>query len=76
MTDEHLEKSKLAIESAENIPANRKAELLDLLSKLKPAIAEVSETHYEDARTIAHLVEASAQETILPSPATGLLPFT
>src|SRR5213593_1437882 len=64
MTDEHLEKSKLAIESAENIPANRKAELLDLLSKLKPAIAEVSETHYEDAQSIVRLVEASAQETI------------
>ena len=76
MTDEHIEKTKSAIESAENIPADRKTELLDLLSKLKPAIAEVSETHYEDARTIAHLVEASAQETILPSPATGLLPFT
>jgi len=59
MTDEHIEKTKSAIESAENIPADRKAELLDLLSKLKPAIAKVSETHHE-----ARLVEASAQETI------------
>ncbi len=64
MTDEHIEKTKSAIESAENIPADRKAELLDLLSKLKPAIAKVSETHHEDARSIARLVEASAQETI------------
>ena len=64
MTDEHIEKTKAAIESAENIPADRKAELLDLLSKLKPAIAEVSETHHEDARSIARLVEASTQETI------------
>jgi ABC-type transporter Mla subunit MlaD len=64
MTDEHIEKTKAAIESAENIPADRKAELLDLLSKLKPAIAKVSETHHEDARSIARLVEASAQETI------------
>jgi hypothetical protein len=62
MTDDHIEKTKLAIESAENIPADRKAELLDLLSKLKPAIAKVSETHHEDARSIARLVEASAQE--------------
>ncbi len=66
MTDEHIEKTKSAIESAENIPANRKAELLDLLSKLKPAIAKVSETHHEDARSIARLVEASAHETIRP----------
>jgi prefoldin subunit 5 len=66
MTDEHIEKTKSAIESAENIPADRKAELLDLLSKLKPAIAKVSETHHEDAQSIARLVEASAHETIRP----------
>jgi hypothetical protein len=64
MTDEHIEKTKSAIESAGNIPADKKAELLDLLSKLKPAIAKVSETHREDAQSIARLVEASAQETI------------
>jgi hypothetical protein len=64
MTDEHIEKTKLAIASAENIPADRKAELLDLLSKLKPAIAKVLETHHEDARSIARLVEASAHQTI------------
>ena len=64
MTDEHIEKTKSAIESADNIPADRKAELLDLLSKLKPAIAKVSETHHEDAKSIARLVEASAHETI------------
>src|SRR5437762_11760352 len=66
MIDEHIEKTKSAIESAENIPADRKTELLDLLSKLKPAIAKVSETHHEDARSIARLVEASAHETIRP----------
>ncbi len=64
MTDERIEKTKAAIESAENIPGDTKAELLDLLSKLKPAIAKVSETHHEDAKSIAHLVEASAKETI------------
>ena len=66
MTYEHIEKTKSAIASAENIPADRKAELLDLLSKLKPAIAKVSETHHEDAQSIARLVEASAHETIRP----------
>jgi hypothetical protein len=64
MTDEHIEKTKSAIESAGNIPADKKAELLDLLSKLKPAIAKVSETHRDDAQSIARLVEASAKETI------------
>jgi len=64
MTDERIEKTKSAVESAGNIPADQRAELLDLLSKLKPAIAEVSQTHHEDAQSIARLVEASAQETI------------
>jgi hypothetical protein len=64
MTDEHIEKTKSAIESAGNIPADKKAELLDLLSKLKPAIAKVSQTHHEHAQSIARLVEASAHETI------------
>jgi hypothetical protein len=64
MIDEHIEKTKSAIESAGNIPADKKAELLGLLSKLKPTIAKVSETHHDDARSIARLVEASAQETI------------
>jgi hypothetical protein len=64
MTDEHIEKTKSAIESAGNIPADKKAELLDLLSKLKPAIAKVSQTHHDDAQSIARLVEASARETI------------
>jgi prefoldin subunit 5 len=64
MTNEHIEKTKSAVESAENIPADRKAELLDLLSKLKPAIAKVSQTHREDAQRIARLVETAAQETI------------
>ena len=64
MIDEHIEKTKSAIESAGSIPADKKAELLGLLSKLKPTIAKVSETHHDDARSIARLVEASAQETI------------
>ncbi len=64
MIDEHIEKTKSAVESAENIPPDRKAELLDLLSKLKPEIAKVSETHHEDAQSIARLVEVAAQETI------------
>ena len=62
MTDKHIEKTKSAIESAGNIPADKKAELLGLLSKLKPEIAKVSQTHHEDARSIARLVEASAHE--------------
>jgi prefoldin subunit 5 len=62
MTDERIEKIKSAVESAENIPANKKAELLRLLSKLQPAIAKVSKTHHKHAQSIARLVEASTHE--------------
>jgi len=66
MTDEHIEKTKSAVESAGNVPADKKAELLDLLSKLKPAIAKVSQTHHEDAQSIARLMEASRPEKTGP----------
>src|ERR1700730_11040697 len=62
MTDERIKKIKSAIKSAENIPADKKAELLRLLSKLPPAIAKVSEPHHEHAQSIARLVEASTHE--------------
>ena len=62
MIDERIEKTKSAVESAENIPGGKKAELLRLVSKLQPAITKVSETHHEQAQSIARLVEASAHE--------------
>jgi ABC-type transporter Mla subunit MlaD len=61
MTDERIEKIKSAVEAADHIPADKKAELLALLANLKPAIAKVAETHPEDAQNIGHSVEASAQ---------------
>ena len=45
MTDERIEKIKSAVETADHIPAEKKAELLALLENLKPAIAKVAETH-------------------------------
>jgi prefoldin subunit 5 len=60
MTDERIEKIKSAVESADHIPSEKKAELLELLTNLKPAIAKVAETHPEDAQSIGQSVEASA----------------
>ena len=62
MSEQRIEKSKAAIEAADDIPAEKKAELLESLAKLKPAIAKVSPTHKEDAQTIARLLEASTHE--------------
>jgi hypothetical protein len=61
MTDEHIEKIKSTVEAADHIPAEKKAELLDRLSKLRPTIARVAQTHEEGAHSIARLVEASTQ---------------
>jgi len=62
MSEERIEKSKSAVESADHIPAEKKAELLGALSKIKPGIIEVSQTHTEHAQNIVRLVEDSARE--------------
>jgi ABC-type transporter Mla subunit MlaD len=62
MKDEQIEKIRSAVESADHIPAAKKAELLGLLSRLKPAIAKASQTHKDHAEKIVRLVEASAHE--------------
>lgn len=62
MTDERIQKIKSAVESADHISSEQKAELLDVLSKLKPAIAEVAQTHEGEAEKISQFVEASAHE--------------
>ena len=61
MTDERIEKIKSAVDAADHIPAEKKAELLAILANLKPAIAKVAETHPEDAQSIGQSVEASVQ---------------
>ena len=61
MNDQQIEKIKSAVESADHIPPEKKAELLALLTNLKPAIAKVAETHPEDAQSIGQSVEASVQ---------------
>lgn len=62
MSDERIEKIKSAVEAVDHIPTGKKTELLDALSKIKPGIAQVSQTHADHAQNIAKLVEASAQE--------------
>ena len=62
MTDERIRKIKSAVKSAEHISPEKKGELLDALAKLKPAIAEVAQTHEAEAEKITQFVEASAHE--------------
>ena len=62
MTDERIKKLQSAVESADHISPEKKGELLDVLAKLKPAIAEVAQTHEAEAERISQFVEASAHE--------------
>ena len=62
MKDEQIEKIRSTVEAADHIPADKKAELLRLLSRLKPAIAKASQTHQDHAEKIVRLVEVSAHE--------------
>ena len=62
MTDERIQKIKSAVEAADHIAPEKKAELLAVLTKLKPAIAEVARTNEEEAESISRFVEASAHE--------------
>jgi ABC-type transporter Mla subunit MlaD len=61
MSEERIEKIKAAVDAADHLPVDQKAALSEALSKLKPALAQISETHGEHAENIARLVEASAQ---------------
>jgi prefoldin subunit 5 len=62
MTEEHIEKIKSAVEAADHIPTEKKDEVVAALAKLKPAIAEIAQTHAEDAQSIRRSVEAAAHE--------------
>ena len=67
MSDERIEKSKSTVDAADHIPADKKVALSAALSKLKPELAEISETHQEHAENITRLVEVSAHEATRPN---------
>jgi prefoldin subunit 5 len=76
MSDERIEKTKAAVDAAGHIPADKKAALSAALSKLKPALAQISQTHDEDAQNVAHLIEASTREATRPKKEPELLKAT
>jgi len=68
MADERIEKIRSAVEAADHIPAEKKAELLRLIASLDPTIAKLAKTNDEHAQRIAGLVEASAHEAAGKNP--------
>lgn len=62
MIENRIEAIQSTIESARNIPSDRKAQLLKLVSELKSEVGTLAETHHEEASSIAHFADASAHE--------------
>ena len=72
MTDDRIQKIKSAVEAADHISPEKKAELLAVIVKLKPAIEKVAQTHQEDAHSISQFIETSAHEAAKKKDPEGL----
>lgn len=62
MIEDTIGKIESRIQSAEAIKDDRRQELLELLGTLKAEVAKLSETHGEQAESIAGFTELSAHE--------------
>ena len=52
MIENRIEAIESTIETARNIPSDRKAELLKLVSELKSEVRRLAETHHDEASSI------------------------
>jgi hypothetical protein len=62
MIDDTVSKLEAQLSATNNLPPDRKAELLKLLGTLKAEVSALSKTHEEDAQSIAKFTEVSALE--------------
>ena len=62
MIEETIGKIEARIQSADTIADERKTELLQLVGTLKSEVAALSQTHEEQAESIAGFAEVSARE--------------
>jgi len=76
MIDDRIERTESTVQAAGGVPEEKKAEVLGLLSQLRAKIRKLSETHEEDADSIARLVEVSAHEAARAEKKPGLLQTT
>ena len=70
MIQENLEKIVTKIQGAKGIPEETRSELVGLLTDLKTEIGDLSETHQQEAASIAAFAEVSTSvathETVKP----------
>lgn len=64
MLDETLAKLETTIRQSDAIQAEKKTELVQLLSTLRAEVAALAQTHAEHAASVIEFAERSAQEAI------------
>jgi len=62
MIENRIAAIQSTIETTPNIPAARKAELLQLIAELKSEVGRLAETHQDEASSITRFADASAHE--------------
>ena len=73
MIDDRIQRTEASVKGAGDLPEQTKAEILELLTQLQAKISQLSETHSDDATSIAQFVEASTHEAIRSTRKPGLL---
>ncbi len=62
MIQDRIDKIETTVRSATNLPDETKQQLLALLVELKAEVSPLTETHGEDAASIARFADASVHE--------------
>jgi hypothetical protein len=62
MIDNTIAQIEARLQSAKNLPEDRREDLLALLATLKQEVARLSQTHVEQAESIAGFTSVSAHE--------------
>ena len=62
MIEDRIQKIEARLKESANIPEATRAELLKLLAALKEEVGTLTQSHEEDARSIAKFMDASAHE--------------
>ena len=62
MVDQTISRIEERIKANESLPAEKKEELLSLVSALKGEVTELAQTHHEEANSIAGFTETSVHE--------------
>jgi len=62
MIQETIERIEARLHGAENLPPEKRAELLQLVAALKSEVEALSKTHQEEAQSIAGFTHLSTQE--------------